>query len=166
MVKKRFVRLYIKGLLMDPHRQTPMVLLKDGKKQFELAVDIGPFEANALIVELEEIRIPRPLTHDIISILFRKHGFSMEYIELSRRTDSSIAAFLYYTMGDEHHSMEVRPSDALVLSAKMRASLFMKEHFLDKCRNESAAEVSPISNHDSEHQMSAVRDEDKNITIQ
>ena len=139
MVKREFVRLFIKGITMDREKETPKVLLKDDKNDYELSLDIGPFEANALIIELEKIRMPRPLTHDIISQFMKKHGFSLQFIELSERPENGYAARLFYTHGREEFTLDVRPSDALVLAAKTGAALFVRKKDLTPCGADSAA---------------------------
>lgn len=133
MVKQGFVRMFIKGIVMDREKDAPMVLLLDKKNRYKATVEIGPFEANALIVELENIHMPRPLTHDIIAQLFRKHGFSVQFIELNSQQQDGFSAKLFYAHGGDDYAMEMRPSDAMVLAAKTGAALFVRRDGVRSC---------------------------------
>ncbi len=124
---------------MNREQESTSVLLQDEADNRRLSLEIGPFEANALIIELESIRMPRPLTHDIIAQLMKRHGFAIRYIELTRRQDGGYGAFLFYTHDREKYSLSLRPSDALVLAAKTGASVYMREEEFNKCGAEETA---------------------------
>lgn len=128
--------MYIKGLVLDRENESPRVLLRDMKNRHRISIDIGPFEANALIIELENIRMPRPLTHDIIAQLLKKHGFAIQYIELANTPDDGLTARICYDNGGNEFSLDVRPSDAMVLAAKTKASLYIRQETLRNCETD------------------------------
>ena len=63
------VEMKIRGLMMDPVTQMPIVILKDVSGKTVLPIWVGIYEANAIALEIEKVATPRPLTHDLIKTL-------------------------------------------------------------------------------------------------
>jgi bifunctional DNase/RNase len=124
------VQLHIKGFFLD-HDRMPVAVLSDATGKRILPVWIGPSEASSIIVELEEIKSPRPLTHDILASYFQRHGFSMDCLEIYGRSgDAGYNARIKYHRRLRHFDMEVRPSDGLALAVRLKAPLLAEEHLL------------------------------------
>ena len=66
-----FRQMKVTGLVMDPHSNTPILVLKDVADETTLPIWIGLLEATAIATELENIQFPRPMTHDLIRAPFR-----------------------------------------------------------------------------------------------
>jgi bifunctional DNase/RNase len=106
----------------------PSVLLENPNSGRVLSIPIGPFEASALIIELEGIVPPRPLTHDLLAELFTEAGFSLEFAELFG--EGGAKARLSYRKDGGTAVKEVRPSDALALALRLRAPIMAESSIL------------------------------------
>jgi uncharacterized protein len=99
----------------------PTAVLEDPESGRHLDIPIGPFEASAVILELEGIVPPRPLTHDLLAQLFEEAGFRLRRVELFGEGGSR--AKLAYCRGKALVEKEVRPSDALALALRLGAPI-------------------------------------------
>ncbi len=124
------VALKIRGFLLDRDNM-PIVMLAEEAGQRLLPVWIGPSEASAIIVELEKIRPPEPLAHDLLAVLFQRHGLHMERLELYPRPEEcSYGARIVYRQGLRRCSLETRPSDGLALAVRLGAPILGAEELL------------------------------------
>lgn len=125
------VLLSIKGFALDPETGTPIAILKNEIEELILPLWIGPAEASAIIVELEEIRPPHPLTHDLFTYLFLRHGFKMDGLEIyDRSLEGSYLARIKYHRLFKHYSLGIRPSDGLALAVRWGAPIRVEEKLL------------------------------------
>ncbi len=121
--KNRKIGLDVRGVALDPADADPVVILEDRERRFTLPVPVGPFEAGAIILELEGVKPPRPLTHDLLADFLRTHGFRVESAELSTGEDGALKASLSYRKGLGRWRRELRPSDAIALALRLKAPL-------------------------------------------
>ncbi|UCF99844.1 MAG: bifunctional nuclease family protein [Spirochaetaceae bacterium] len=129
------VELHIKGFFLD-HDRMPVAVLSDAMGQRVLPVWIGPSEASSIIVELEEIKSPRPLAHDILAKYFHRHGFTMDALEIYGQSgEFGYNARIKYHRRLRHFDMEVRPSDGLALAVRLKAPLLAEEHLLSSAES-------------------------------
>jgi len=119
----QWVELRVRSVRIEGVEATPLVLLEDGACRHRLRVPVGPFEASAVIMELEGISPPRPMTHDLLAELFREAGFHLDRVELFGSQDESPRARLSYRRGLKKVVKEIRPSDALALALRLRAPI-------------------------------------------
>jgi bifunctional DNase/RNase len=106
----------------------PTAVLEDPETGRRLEIPIGPFEASAVILELEGIVPPRPLTHDLLAQVFKEAGFRLESAELYG--DGGARARLTYSRGSARAEKEVRPSDALALALRLGAPITARSSLL------------------------------------
>jgi hypothetical protein len=124
------VSLKIRGFLLDRDNM-PIVMLAEETGQRVLPIWIGPSEASAIIVELERIRPPEPLTHDLLAVLFLRHGLRMERLEIYGRPGGcGCAARIVYRHGLRRCTLETRPSDGLALAVRLGAPILGAEELL------------------------------------
>jgi bifunctional DNase/RNase len=124
------VALKIRGLLLDRDNM-PVVMLAEQEGQRLLPVWVGPAEASAIIVELEKIRTPEPLAHDLLAVLFLRHGLRMRRLEIyPRRRDCACGARIVYRRGLRSCTLETRPSDGLALAVRLGAPILGAEELL------------------------------------
>lgn len=107
------------GALVD----SPTVLLRDSSGDRCIAVPVGAFEASAIIIEIEGLKPPRPLTHDLLAELFIRHGFKFRSFEIYGRSDEGFLGRIRYRKGVRHYSMEVRPSDGIAIALRLEAPI-------------------------------------------
>jgi bifunctional DNase/RNase len=124
------VQLHIKGFFLD-HDRMPVAVLSDAEGKRILPVWIGPSEASSIIVELEEIKSPGPLAHDILASYFHRHGFTMDCLEIYGQSgEFGYNARIRYHRRLRRFDMEVRPSDGLAVAVRLKAPVLAEEHLL------------------------------------
>jgi uncharacterized protein len=115
------IELRVRGVSMEDDE--PIVILEDRVTDRRLLVPVGPFEASAIILELEGIFPPRPLTHDLLAAFFEEGGFSLDAAELFGDAVAGARARLSYRKGLRKFEKEVRPSDAIALALRLGSPL-------------------------------------------
>lgn len=113
--REKKVELTIKGISLHQETQMPVIILQSADGKHTLPITIGPFEASAIITELENIQPPRPLTHDLFSEMLSKHKFKLTSLYIYKSVQDKFYARIYYRRGFRNYSMEVRPSDGIAL---------------------------------------------------
>jgi bifunctional DNase/RNase len=127
-------KMEIKGLLLDPISNTPVVVLKDSEEKFFLPIWIGVFEANAIALKIENVATARPLTHDLVYQMLQDLGTRIEKIVINDLRDNTFYARIFLSHRGEAVEVDSRPSDALALALRFDASIFVEEEVLEKSR--------------------------------
>ena len=138
-MKNAYVRARIHGIAMDQESQLPIVILETDAPRGILPVPVGPSEASSIIVEVEGVRPPRPLTHDVIAELFNRHRFRALGCDICERIEELYTARIRYRRGFRDYSMEVRPSDAIALALRMEVPISVNPELIS--RGDSSLEV-------------------------
>jgi uncharacterized protein len=134
------------------------IILKDINGEKRLPIIIGQFEAQAIALELEGIKPPRPLTHDLLKNIIESLGYNVECIIIYDLRDSTFYAKIKFdipTIDD----IDARPSDAIAIALKFGAPIYVASGIMDEIgfvpevennENESTENISNISNQISE----------------
>jgi len=130
------VEMQIKGLMVDPVTNMPIVILKDASESRVLPIWVGIFEANAIALEVEEIATPRPMTHDLLRDLLQALGAKVEKVVVTDLRDNTYYALLHLQVGDSPIVVDARPSDALALALRTQAPIFVEEAVLNSADTE------------------------------
>ena len=130
-MKDKVYRMRIKGIALDKDTELPIVLLQSEDLKQVLPLPIGPFEASAIIIEIEGVRPPRPLTHDLLSQFFKKHNFNIKRLEIYEAIDDNFLARIYYGKGFRNYKMEVRPSDGIAIAIREEAPIYVFQNVLE-----------------------------------
>ncbi|HTX72826.1 MAG TPA: bifunctional nuclease domain-containing protein [Rectinemataceae bacterium] len=133
-----WVELRIRGVRVEGGHGAPVVLLEDSGGRYRLHIPVGPFEASAVIMELEGICPPRPMTHDLLAELFREAGFVLDRVELFGLPGDPPRARLAYRKEHGQNLKEIRPSDALALALRLRASIVADATLIKESRRFSS----------------------------
>src|ERR1700730_11584299 len=110
------VEMKIRGLMMDPVTNMPIVVLKDINGSTILPIWVGIYEANAIALEIEKVSTPRPMTHDLIKTLLLGLGTGTGKVVVSDLKDDTFSAVICPEKEGELISVDSRPSDALALA--------------------------------------------------
>jgi hypothetical protein len=129
------IKMEIKGLLMDPVSNMPVVILRDLEKGHFLPIWVGIFEANAIALEMEKVSTPRPMTHDLLKNLLAELDARVDRIVINDLRENTFFARIHLTRGDASLSVDSRPSDAIALALRSQAEIFVEEEVLEKSRN-------------------------------
>jgi uncharacterized protein len=119
----------IRVSLMSQHR---VVILKDVDSDRYLPIWIGPCEADAITVTLQEMEVSRPLTHDLLKNVIGEMGGEVEYIIISDLRNDVFYARIVMSVGGKRLEIDSRPSDALALAVRLHVSVYIEETVMDK----------------------------------
>jgi len=124
----------IKGLMVDPVTNMPIVILRDKDGDRVLPIWVGIFEANAIALQIENIATPRPMTHDLLRNIIRDLKGDVKKVVVSDLKDTTFYALIYVEVGGEVVAIDARPSDALALALRTQAPIFVEEHVIDSAK--------------------------------
>lgn len=128
------LRVEIKGLMLDPASNIPIVILRDTESQLFLPIWIGVFEANAIALRIEGVEPPRPMTHDLLRLVLEQLGASVEKIVISDLRESTFFALIHLRQGGQSVAVDARPSDAIALALRTEAPIYVLRSVLDKAQ--------------------------------
>lgn len=137
------VKMEIKGLLMDPVSNMPVVILRDVDDGVFLPIWVGIFEANAIAIQMEKIATPRPMTHDLLKNVLTELETRVERVVISELKDNTFFARIHLTRGKETWNIDSRPSDAIALALRSQAEIFVEEEVLEKSKTLRAEGTEP-----------------------
>jgi hypothetical protein len=121
----------IKGLMVDPVTNTPIVILRDKDGQRVLPIWVGIFEANAIALQIENLSPPRPMTHDLLRNVIQDLRASVQKVVISDLQDHTFYALIYLTLNGDTLAIDARPSDAIALALRTRAPIFVEDSVID-----------------------------------
>ena len=133
------IEMSIKGLMIDPITSMPIVILRDADQQRVLPIWVGPVEANAIALQIENIAPPRPMTHDLLKNLLAEFGASLRRVVVNDLHDSTFYAYLELDRGGETILVDTRPSDAIALALRTRTPIFVNTKVLDQAKTVDVA---------------------------
>ena len=131
---KELVAMSIKGLMLDPVSNSPIVVLKDDDEKFFLPIWVGIFEANAIALQLENIETPRPMTHDLLRNMISELDAHVTRIVINDLKDSTFFAQIALTSGGRFLEVDARPSDAIALALRTRAPILVEDSVIDNAK--------------------------------
>jgi len=129
------VEMSIRGLMIDPITNMPIVILKDAADQRTLPIWVGPVEANAIAIQMENITTPRPMTHDLLVRVMADLGATVDRVVVADLSENTFYAQLVLRRADGVMVVDARPSDALALALRTKARVFVSEHVLDRAQS-------------------------------
>ena len=128
------IEVRIRGLLMDPSTNMPIVVLKDVASDAVMPIWVGIFEANAIAIEIEKMAAPRPMTHDLTRNLMRYLNTTLERIVITEVKDDTFYAVLWLRQGNEAVVVDARPSDAIALALRADCPIFVAEQVMQSAK--------------------------------
>lgn len=153
------VEMKIRGLMMDPVTNMPIVILKDANGGQILPIWVGIYEANAIALEIEKVSTPRPMTHDLIKNVLLGLETGVRKVVVSELRDDTFYAVIWLERNGEIISVDSRPSDALALALRLDCPIYVEEQVLKTSK--STANVSDkVSNEELRRWLEGLNDED------
>ena len=129
------IEMFIKGLMIDPVTNMPIVILRDDGNERTLPIWVGPVEANAIALQIENVTPARPMTHDLLSNVVADLGASLRRVVISDLRDGTFFAYLQLDRDGDVLFVDSRPSDALALSLRVRAPVFVDDKVLNEAKS-------------------------------
>jgi len=133
------IEMQIKGLMMDPVTGVPIVILRNADNQRVLPIWVGPVEANAIALQIENVTPPRPMTHDLLKNLLTEFDARVQRVVITALRGNTFYAYLDIDRQGTRILVDARPSDALAVALRSRAPVFVDDAVLDQA---SSVEVS------------------------
>jgi len=124
----------VKTLLIDPNTQTPVVVLESVADKRALPIWIDVPEAKAIALELEHVKLPRPLTHDLIRNILQGLNATLQRVTITELRNNTYFAFLSLMTKGQNLQVDSRPSDAIALALRMKAPIFVSAQVLAKSK--------------------------------
>jgi uncharacterized protein len=153
------VEMKIRGLMMDPVTNMPIVVLKDIGGSNILPIWVGIYEANAIALEIEKVSTPRPMTHDLIKTLLLGLGTGIRKVVVSELKDDTFYAVIWLDRDGDLISVDSRPSDALALALRLDCPIYVDESVLKTSQRSNAAS-DKINNEEWRRWLESLNDED------
>jgi len=127
-----FRPMVISGLTVDPLTNSPIVILKETTGEKTLPIWIGLLEATAIASELEGIQFSRPMTHDLLKNIIDLIDVKVNKIEVCDLKNNTYYALIHMEHKGKEMTIDARPSDALALSLRVKAPIFVAEEVIQK----------------------------------
>jgi bifunctional DNase/RNase len=129
------VEMSVKGLMIDPVQNVPIVILRDADNQRALPIWVGPVEANAIALQIENVSPARPMTHDLLRNVLVEMGARLSRVIISDLRGGTFYAYLEVHRDGEMLFIDARPSDAIALSMRAKAPIFVDLKVLDQAKS-------------------------------
>jgi uncharacterized protein len=128
------IEMTIKGLMVDPITNMPIVILKDKQGERVLPIWVGIFEANAIALQIENVATPRPMTHDLLRNIITDLDGRVDRIVVSDLKDNTFYAVIHLIVRGDRVAIDARPSDAIALALRTRAPILVEESVIDNAK--------------------------------
>jgi bifunctional DNase/RNase len=153
------VEMKIRGLMMDPVTNMPIVVLKDVNGSAILPIWVGIYEANAIALEIEKVSTPRPMTHDLIKILLMGMNTLMRKVVVSDLKDDTFYAVIWLEKDGQPMCVDSRPSDALALALRLDCPIYVDDSVLKSSKMASTV-TDRVNNEELRRWLENLNDED------
>lgn len=133
------IEMNVKGLMIDPITNMPIIILRDREGQKILPIWVGVFEANAIALQIENVQTPRPMTHDLLkNVLEDLHAHVARVVVNALRENTFYAAIHLRTSSDEV-VIDARPSDAIALALRTHSPIYVEESVIQSARSSESS---------------------------
>ena len=128
------IEVRIRGLMMDPATNMPIVVLKDTASDTVMPIWVGIFEANAIAIEIEKVAAPRPMTHDLTRNLIQHLNAQLERVVINELRDETFFAVLWLRQDGEPVTVDARPSDAIALALRADCPIYVSDEVMQTAK--------------------------------
>jgi uncharacterized protein len=158
------IEVTVAGLGIAPPSSVPLLLLKERQGERVLPVGIGPLEAQAIVMPLQGVRPPRPLTHDIFVEIVASLGGHLRRVEITDLIESTFHARLMLETSGQERVYDIRPSDAVALAVRTETPIFVAEAVFDQAGIVSTQVTQAIEPNASASSESSVELDESKLT--
>lgn len=140
---EKLLELKVRGVTLDPHSEAPIVVLEDVQGHRAFPIWIGMNEAQAIALTLQGAHTPRPLTHALLRNILATLRVDVERVVINDLRDNTFYALIFLRRGQERHTIDARPSDAIALALGVQAPLYVTDKVLQAVRTVTLPAVPP-----------------------
>jgi hypothetical protein len=131
----------VSGLSIDPITHTPIVLLKDKENQDVIPIWIGLLEASSIATQLEDIKLARPMTHDLMKNILSHLDAVVSRVEVNDLRNNTFYAIIHLKWNEMDLAIDARPSDAIAIALRTKSPIFVQQKVIDKSRKVDLAQL-------------------------
>jgi len=153
------VEMTVRGLMLDPVSQMPIVILKDVGGETVLPIWVGVYEANAIALEMEKVTTPRPMTHDLIKNVLVGLDANVHKVVVTELREDTFFAVIWLEREGRVISVDSRPSDALALALRVDCPIYVEDEVL-KNSKQAAAGADRVTSEELRKWLEGLSDED------
>jgi hypothetical protein len=128
------IEMTIKGLMVDPITNMPIIILRDVEGQRVLPIWVGVFEANAIALQIENVSTPRPMTHDLLKNVITDLKGTVEKVVVCDLKENTFYALIHLVVEGDRVAVDARPSDAIALALRAKAPIFVEDTVIDNAK--------------------------------
>ena len=139
------IEMTIKGLMVDPITNMPIIILRDKEGQNVLPIWVGIFEANAIALQIENISTPRPMTHDLLKNVIGDLKGAVQKVVVCDLRENTFYALIYLLVHGDTVAIDARPSDAIALALRARVPIFVEEAVIENAKTVDFSAENPDS---------------------
>lgn len=121
------IEMHVSGIVLEPQSRNPIVVLKDGESRRALLIWVGEPEANAILLGLEKIATPRPMTHDLLKSVFEALKAKLKQVRITAIRDNTFYAEIEVEQEEHPVVIDARPSDAIALALRYQVPIMVAE---------------------------------------
>jgi bifunctional DNase/RNase len=129
------IEMFIKGLMIDPVTNMPIVILRDADNQRTLPIWVGPVEANAIALQIENVASARPMTHDLLKNVLADLEASLARVVITDLQEGTFFAYLVLERAGDISYIDARPSDAIALAIRAKTAVFVESRVIDQAKS-------------------------------
>ena len=153
------IEMKIRGLMMDPVTNMPIVILKDTQGSAVLPIWVGVYEANAIALEIEKVATPRPMTHDLIKNLLLGLNTTVRKVVVNELREDTFYAIIWLEQDGRVISVDSRPSDALAVALRLDCPIYVEDEVLKSSKIAGTASEK-VTNEELRRWLENLNDED------
>ena len=128
------IEMNIKGLMVDPITNMPIIILRDSEGQKVLPIWVGVFEANAIALQIENVTTPRPMTHDLLRTIIQDLQATVDKIVVCDLKENTFYALIHLRTPAGPVAIDARPSDAIALAMRTRSPILVEETVIENAK--------------------------------
>jgi bifunctional DNase/RNase len=129
------IEMTIKGLMVDPITNMPIVVLREHAGSRVLPIWVGVFEANAIALQIEKVQTPRPMTHDLLRSVIADLDGLVERVVVCELKENTFYATIHIRTPKAQLAVDARPSDAIALALRTGSPIFVEETVIQNARS-------------------------------
>lgn len=154
------VEMTVEGIRVSLMNYQRVVILKEKDADRYLPIWIGPAEADAITVRLQDVAVARPLTHDLLRDVLEKLGAQVDSVVVNDLTDDTFYARIMLNLNGERIEIDSRPSDAIALAVRAQVPIFAEDSVLERAGVQLDQEGQPIETPSDQEPIKKVNEEE------
>ena len=165
MINKSMIEMVVDSIRVSiVNYQQRVVILKGKDNNRYLPIWIGPSEAESIVLKLQDIDVPRPLTHDLLESTIAVLGANVVRIEVSELTNDTFYAKIVLQFNDSPVEIDARPSDAIALAVRTKCPIFAHQDVIDRAGVKMDKDGNPITPENKEAKAPLREEELKSLS--